>query len=366
MGDEIEPSAQEFQHALEQALQRYLVGANAIVAARDIPVGLTPKVMVWALNKAKLYRYQPLLPPEKRYPVPLLLVYALINKPYIFDLRPGRSFVEFMLQQGFDVYLLDWGPPGPEDRKMRLDDYAGEYLPRAVRKLLHLSGAREFSVLGYCIGALLTVLYAAQHPTAPIRNIVLLAPPLDFGVRNDSLFSIWLDEKYFDVDKLVDRLGNIPAQVIEVASKMLKPVENYVGAYETLMERLDKPEAKENWQAMHKWVHDGVPFAGEAFRQWVKELVRENRLIKGELVIKGQPVNLANIRASFLDVVAEADHLVPLSESLSVLDAIASQDKQLLKISAGHVGLMGGGTGKRQLWPRIAAWLAERSSVTAV
>lgn len=358
---ELEDSALKFQQQFQAAYLRYLKGARAVVASRDIAVGLTPKETVWALNKAKLYRYQPTGSPEKRYPIPVILVYALINKPYIFDLRPGRSFVEYMVNQGFDMYLLDWGTPGPEDKNIRFEDYAVEYLPRAVRKLLRVSGAREFHILGYCIGATLTTLYTALFPEAPIRTISLLTPPLDFSARRDSLFSLWLDEKYLDVDRLVNSLGNIPAELIEVASKMLKPVENYVGAYQTLADRIDDPQAVENWEAMHKWVHDGVPFAGEAFRQWVQDLVRGNRLIKSELMVRGRRANLANIRAPFLNVTAEFDHIVPPSQSLSIMDLISSQDRQLIQIKAGHVGIMGS-SGKRLLWPQLVEWLAEHST----
>ena len=65
-------------------------------------IAQTPKELVWTLNKAKLYRYEPVVPAEKRHPVPLLLVFALMNRPYILDLRPGHSFVEFMVNQGYD------------------------------------------------------------------------------------------------------------------------------------------------------------------------------------------------------------------------------------------------------------------------
>src|SRR5246127_2677686 len=116
-------------------------------------IAQTPKELVWALNKAKLYRYEPVVPAEKRHPIPLLLVFAIMNRPYILDLRPGHSFVEYMVGHGYDVYLLDWGSPGLEDKNLKLDDYALEYLPRAIRKVKSISDSEEFSMLGWCIGA---------------------------------------------------------------------------------------------------------------------------------------------------------------------------------------------------------------------
>lgn len=358
-----ESMASVFQEAMQAAYDRYLQGMQAVAASFDVPVGQTPKETIWTLNKARLYRYRPVQPPEAAQPrpaIPVLLVYALINKPYIFDLRPGQSFVEFLLQQGFDVYLLDWGVPGPEDKHIRFDDYATEYIPRAVRKMRRVSGADEFTLLGYCIGATLSTVYAALHPDAPIRNLVLLTAPLDFSA-GDSIFAAWLNERYFDVDKIVDRLGNIPVELVETAAKLLKPVENYVGAYSTLWDRLDNDEAVESWQAMHKWTHDGVPFAGEAFRQWVKDYIRANKLVKGEHVIHGRRVELAGIRASLLNVIAQYDHIVPPSHSTTIMDLVSSQDKQMEIIPAGHVGVMAGRGARYKLWPKIADWLSRRS-----
>src|SRR5471030_512334 len=141
-------------------------------------IAQTPKEMIWSLNKAKLFRYVPVVPQEKRHPVPLLLVFALMNRPYNLDLSPGNSFVEFMVQSGYDVYLLDWGAPGLEDKNMKLDDYALDYLPRAIRKLKAVSGSEEFSLLGWCIGAILCTIYAARRADDGIRNLLLLTAPL--------------------------------------------------------------------------------------------------------------------------------------------------------------------------------------------
>src|SRR6201993_3995626 len=148
-------------------------------------IAQTPKQLIWTLNKAKLYRYIPVLPAEKRHPVPLLLVFALMNRPYILDLRPGHSFVEYMVNQGYDLYLLDWGAPGPEDKNLKFDDYTMDYMPRAIRKLKAISGSQEFSLLGWCIGAILTSIYSALRPDDGLRNLILLTAPIDFSNKQN-------------------------------------------------------------------------------------------------------------------------------------------------------------------------------------
>ena len=198
----------------ERAYRSYIEGANAVTKSLDVSVGETPKELVWSLNKAKPYRYIPLVEPEKQHRTPLLLVYALINKPFIFDLVPGRSFIEFMVENGFDVFLLDWGIPGLEDKNTTMDDYVVKYLYRAVRKVLRVSKSKDISILGYCIGATLTVAFAGAYPEVPIRNIVLLTAPVDFSHQPEGSMAVWLDEGRLDVDKLVDTVENIPGELI--------------------------------------------------------------------------------------------------------------------------------------------------------
>ena len=227
-------------------------------------IAQTPKELVWTLNKSKLYRYVPVLPKEKRHPIPLLLVFALMNRPYILDLRRGHSFVEYMLNKGYDIYLLDWGAPGPEDKNLRFDDYTLDYMPRAIRKLKAISGVKEFSLLGWCIGAILTTIYAALRGDEGLRNLILLTAPLDFSNKQSLTFARWTDERYFDVDKVLAAFGNMPGEMIDYGAKALKPVENYVGNYVKLWDNIDDPRMVEGWHAMNTWVTDNVPLAARS------------------------------------------------------------------------------------------------------
>ncbi len=358
---QLEETTSISSEAAQKAFQRYTLGWKAILHSYDVPVGQTPKELVWTLNKARLYHYVPRKPTMDLHPVPLLLVYALINKPFIFDLAPGRSFVEFMLEEGFDLYLLDWGTPGIEDRTTTFDDYVSEYLYRAVRKMLRVSGAESFSLLGYCIGATLAAIYAALYPQAPLRNLVLLTAPIDFSNQPEGSMAVWLQEGRLDVDKLVDTLGNVPGELIRLWAKMLKPLENFVGSYVNLLKMLDDRAAVRGWQAINRWVEDVIPFSGEAFRQFVKVYLRGNKLIRGEHVIKGKLVDLANIQAALLNVVAEYDHLVSRSQSETILELVSSQDKESILIPSTHVGIMASARAKYKLWPELAGWLAQRS-----
>ena len=331
------------------------------VTTTRYPVAQTPKEVIWTLNKAKLYRYIPVVPPEQRHPVPLVLVFALMNRPYILDLRPGNSFVEYMLKHGYDVYLVDWGAPGPEDKHLKLDDYVLDYLPRALRKVKAVSGSDTFSLLGWCIGAILTTCYAALRPDDGLRNLILLTAPLDFSNKEAGGFVSWVNDRYFDADKLVASFGNMPGEFLDYGAKALKPVENYIGNYLRLWDNLDNPKIVESWHAMNTWVNDLIPMAGGAYRQLINEFYRENRLMNSTLTLRGEHVDLSHVRANLLNVIADADHITPACQSETAMPKFGSEDKQVLKLHGGHIGLMAGSSAVKGTWPHIDAWLAARS-----
>ena len=349
--------------ALESELRQIEENTRTLlrVSTSRARVAQTPKQVIWTLNKARLYRYIPVVPAEQRHKVPLLLVFALMNRPYILDLRPGNSFVEYMVKQGYDVYLLDWGAPGPEDKGLKFDDYVLDYLPRAMRKLKAVSGSDELSVLGWCIGAILTTIYAALRPDDGLKNLLLLTAPLDFTDKTAGGFVRWVNDQYFDPDKIIDAFGNMPGEMIDYGAKALKPVENYIGSYLTLWDNLDNPRIVESWHAMNTWVTDLIPMAGATYKQLIQELYRENRLIEGRMIIRGERVDLSRIKASLLNVIALADHISPPCQSESIMTKVSSNDQLLLKVKGGHIGMMAGSGALKYTWPHIDSWLAARS-----
>lgn len=339
------------------------MAANLVkVSTTQARIGQTPRQVVWTLNKATLFRYTPVVPAAKRHPVPLLLVFALMNKASILDLVPGNSFVEFLLQKGYDVYLLDWGTPGPEDAETSLGDYVLEYMPRAIRKLRSFSGSEEFNLLGWCIGAMLSTLYASLRPSEGPRSLILLTAPLDFTEHDKIPLARMTEERYFDVDRTLQAFGNMPGGLIDYGAKMLKPIENFVGGYTRLFDNLDSDKVVGSWHAMNTWVSDGIPLAGAAFRQFILDFYRGNKLVKGTLAVRGESVDLRQLRASLLNVIGEDDHITPPCQSEKLLEMVGSTDKEILRLPGGHIGIMAGSGASKVAWPKIEAWLSERSA----
>jgi polyhydroxyalkanoate synthase len=331
-------------------------GLSILAGAVRVPTGTSPKDVVWTRNKTTLFRYRPLAP--RAHATPVLLVYALINKPYILDLRPENSFVGHLLRDGYDVFLLDWGTPGWEDRATTLDELVGEHLPKAVERMRRAGGDDEYTLFGYCMGGTMAAMHAALRPEG-LRNLIALTAPIDFS--DAGTYSVWTDPRHLDAEMVARALGNVPGSLIDFGNKMLKPVTNFVGAQTTMWERLLAGKDMTSWLAMNQWVNDGVPFPGAAFAQWIRDYYQENRLARGEIAIGGEPVDLARIGAPLLAIAGANDHIVPPAMARPLVDLVSSVDREYLELPAGHVGLLAGSGAQTSLWPRVTAWLRDRS-----
>jgi len=330
--------------------------ANLLLTERDAAIGQAPKDIVWTHRKTTLYRYRST---QRTQPVPVLLVFALINRPDIFDLRPGSSFVGFLLGEGYDVFLLDWGVPDEGDADLGLDSYVCDELHSGVRETLRASRQDELTLLGWCIGGTLCLLYAALESRSAVRNLALLTTPVD---TSGSLYETWVGHDGFDADFVAEVYGSVPGGQIDFANKLMKPVVNFWSTNRRLWQAVVAGEARvDAHQAMAKWVADNPPFPGRAYREWITWMYKENRLAGGSLRLRGRLADLGSVEQNMLVVTAGADHIAPREGTLPLLDLVASEDVTHLDRPGGHIGLMAGSQAREGIWPDIADWLAERS-----
>lgn len=339
-------------------LEKYGQGLSIALEGAKADTGQTPKETIWTKNKTKLYHFQ--TGAEKKYRTPILIVYALINRPYVLDLIPGNSLVEYLSNEGYDVYMLDWGIPGDEDKDMTFEDYVLDYMPRAARKVMRTAGTDKFTLFGYCMGGTMSAMYAALFPET-LKNLVLLTAPIGFSKENIGLYATFTDEKYLNADLIADAFGNIPGEMIDTGNRMLKPVTNYIGTYVNMWERIFEEKPMETWLAMNKWVNDGPPFPGATFKQWIHEFYQQNKLVKGEISLRGRRVDLSKIDVPFISIAGNKDHICTVPQAEAIMDLISSEDKEFFVLDAGHVGLMTGRGAKKGLWPKLNEWLSEHS-----
>ena len=330
--------------------------ANILLTQAEAEISSTPKDTIWTHRSTTLYRYRST---ERTHAVPVLLVFALINRADIFDLRSGNSFVEFLLSEGFDVYLVDWGEATDADDDLGLEYYAVDAMGWAIREVLRSSKQDEVSLLGWCIGGVLSAVYGALHPTGAVRNLVLLTTPID---TSGSTYSNWVGRDSFDVDQVAAVLGNVPGRSVDAMNKLMKPVTNYWTSYRRLWEQVaDGTVKREAHQSMAKWLANNPPFPGRAYVEWITSMYKRNELVTGRMEVGGRRVDLRNLEQNLLVVTAGADHIAPREGTLPLLDLVSSEDVTHLDRPGGHIGLMAGSRARNETWPEIADWLRARS-----
>jgi polyhydroxyalkanoate synthase len=322
------------------------------------PLGATPKDTIYAQGTLKLHHFRPQC--DSVYRVPVLIVTSLVNQPYILDLVPGQSMVEFLLKQGFDVYMIEWGRPRKEHQHLTLEDHVLDRLPACVEQVLQRSGEKQLSMIGYCVGGLLAVLWAAlcaQGTRSPLKNLVCMATP----VNSDGLDSLkaWMGHD-FDENALLAQHGNVPAEWVQNALRALRPLGKVAGAM-NLLNQADRQEVVRSNLRMGKWESDNIPFPGGVFRQMVNDFLRGNRLMAGDWEIGARRADLAGITVPFLHLLAQDDHITPYGSSRDLVQRVGSRDKQELIVKGGHVGLVAGRGAEMRMWPALDAWLAPRS-----
>jgi polyhydroxyalkanoate synthase len=330
---------------------------NVARVMKRVQVGATPARPIYREDNLRVLNYESDEP--QRHDTPLIFVFALVNRPYILDLRPGKSVVQHFVQAGFDTYNLDWGVPADGDRYLGLDDYVMRYLDHSVEAVCERTGVEQVNLLGYCMGGTMTAMYAALRPER-VRNLILLTAPIDWSHR-ENLLSLWTDARYFDVDRMIAVYGNAPPAWLQSSFQLLKPVQNLFEKYVTFYENMHDEKWLEDFFAMETWLNDNVPVAGEVFRQFVKYLFQENRLVRGRLEVDGRHVDLRRITCPVLNLIAANDHLVPPNQSEPFNDLVSSTDRETIAFPAGHIGMAVGSRSHRELWPRVARWLAQRS-----
>jgi polyhydroxyalkanoate synthase len=322
-------------------------------AARDVECGGSLKEPVWSCGKTTLYRYLPLTTPRRARPV--LVCFALVNRPYVLDLQPERSLVRRLLEAGLEVYLIDWGEPGDAERHLDLEQYIEQHLGGSVRCVRARHGRERLELLGVCQGGVLGLCYTALHPE-DVANLITLTTPVDFHTP-ENLLSKWV--RGLDT-ALLESCGNVPGELLNGLFLALMPLRLTQQKYVRLLTAQPDQRAVEDFVRMEKWIFDSPPQSAAALAQFVRWFYQENRLVRDTLTIGGRRVSLAAIRQPLLNLYALEDHIVPASASVALGERIGSRDYTGCGIPTGHIGMYVSRAGA-EVPRRIISWLAERS-----
>ncbi len=345
------------EEVIEKAIERNIPGlARLPQTEAELEVGTSEKELIFTKDTARLYHYRPLV--DEVYRVPVLLVMSPIARGYILDLAKGQSLVEYFLQNGHDVYMIDWAAPQQKHKHLNLNSYVCDMLGDCINEVIKDSGEPDVSLVGYCMGGLLSVCYAALNPDSPAKNLACFTTP----VNGDGmvLFKKWLTSKSFDIDRLIEELGVIPSEIINASLQALRPLQRNANQLK-LLNNVNNDDFVKAHLRFDRWAVDQLPFPGALAKEFMIDFIRDNKLMKKEMRLNGKVVDLSEIKIPFLHVAASFDHIVPEAASKDLIGLVGSQDKEEIVVKGGHVSLVAGGNAIYRLWPRLNQWLSERA-----
>lgn len=347
-------NSKELMNDLKNTSEKLMKGYNVLQTIDEVDVGTTPKTLVWHSDKVKLFHYDRETPAKCK--IPVLVSFAIMNRHDVLDLQPDRSLMKKLMDEGLDIYIMDWGYPTKQDRYLTMEDYILGYMNDAVDFVRNAHGLEKIHKMGVCQGGTFSTIYAAIYPEK-LESLVTYVAPFDFSTNSCMLYK-WT--KYIDVDAMVDSYGVVPADLLNMAFGMLKPsmdVSKYLG----MMDSLEDKSKLMNFLRMEQWKADCPDLAGEMFRKYIKDLFRDNKLIKGEFELGGKKVDLKNATMPFLNIYATEDNIIPNESTTAVNNYIGSMDKELYAFPGGHIGVFVGNKSQKELAPKVAKWVMDRS-----
>ena len=364
MNNAVELTAQfdpaKYMEQMTTMQENVLNGMKTLIELKpeDIESDQLEKEEVLSIGKMRLFHYAPTVPARRQIKVPLMITYALVNRQYMMDLQPDRSVIKSFLDAGLDVYIIDWGYPTAEDMYLTLDDHINWYMDECVDYIRKETKKDKINILGVCQGGTFSTIYTALHQEK-IKNLVTLVVPIDFSSDDGMLFR-W--SRYMNIDSLIEAYdGVVPGDVMNVAYLILKPLTLTMDKYVGMTDKWADKDFLTNFLRMEKWTFDSPAQVGATLSQFIKDMYQDNKLIKGELELGGQKVDLKSIKVPVLCACADRDHLVPLANSEPFMDALGSKDKQFLHFATGHIGMFTSSKSRKEIIPNIIDWLKERS-----
>lgn len=338
----------------ESAQKRIGKAADVLLGDLQADIATTPYDVVYQQDRVKLKHYKPVH--RKKVKTPLLLIYALINRETMLDLQPGRSVVENFLEQGVDVYMVDWGYPTRKDRFLTIDDHVNVYINDIVDFIRQRDKVVKINLMGICMGGTFSVIFSALHPEK-VQNLITTVTPTRFDI-DTGLLNLWMQK--VPVDQTTDTFGNIPGDFLNFGFLLLNPARLMIDKYVGFFQLLDDKQFVENFIRMEKWIFDSPDIPGETFREFIKDCFQNNLLIQNKMVVGGTRVDLKKLTMPLLNIYGKFDHLVPPEACASLTGAVGSTDTEDLCLQTGHIGIYVSSKCQREFAPKITQWLLAR------
>jgi polyhydroxyalkanoate synthase len=349
---------QRLAEEAEGAHDRVQKASDILLGELETEIAKTPYEVVYQEDRVKLKHYTTSTKKDGQIKTPLLVVYALINRETMLDLQPERSVVKNFIDNGINLYMIDWGYPTIKDKFLTIDDHVNGYMDNIVDYILEREHIPQLNLMGICMGGTFCVIYSALHHKK-VKNLVTTVCPTNFDT-DQGLLHIWMKE--VDADKMIGTFGNMPGDMMNFGFLLLNPARLMIDKYVGFFEHIDNKSFVENFVRMEKWIFDSPDVPGETFKQFVKDGYQKNLLIQNKMEVGGKRVNLKNITMPVLNIYGQYDHLVPPGAADKLTSAVGSTDTEDVCLDTGHIGIYVSSKTQKEFTPKILGWLRQRDN----
>ena len=332
---------------------------------QDIAIAETPAEVVFEIDKVRLLHYKPLAKKRSDIP-PMVICYGLFGRQTMIDLQEDRSLVRNLLMEGIDLYVVDWGNPTRADQYLNFDDYVERYLGGCVEYVFEENGNKPINMFGICEGGTFAAMLAALKPEL-FAGMALAITPIDFYGdqknfwRGEGFLNSWVGNlSKDDIDLLIDTHGMLPGEMTGSIFSSLTPIASMT-KYNIGLANMEGNEAMMlNFLRMEKWIADRPNHPGEAARQWLNDLYRENLLVKGEFELCGEKIDLGKISCPVINIYAEQDHIIPVSCSKALGEFLPKNKYEEIGFPGGHVGVFVSRKAQGVVAGGLVSWLDKK------
>ncbi|WP_224971873.1 alpha/beta fold hydrolase [Acinetobacter oleivorans] len=327
----------------------------------------TPFEVIGEFNQTRIRYYSAT---QKKIKEPLVFVAPLAINMAIYDLYPYRSLIKYFQNAGFDVYLVDWGCLKFKDRHLNFLSFIEDFIPKAIELVRAHSGSEQISLHGWSMAGIFVTLYAALNQPNYIKNLIVLGSPID------SYASGHIGKLYQTINHLISRnkkiqeriYSGLPKRLIHspgilnsLGFKILDP-KGWLDGHVQLLKNLDDLQFVQEHATLSNFLNNMIDYPGGINQDMLFNVWLQNPLKRGFIQLKDKKIELKNIDCSLLVGAGRSDQLVTAEAASPLSQLTSSQDVTFTLIPGGHLGLMSSQASALEFWPKLAAWLAERST----
>jgi len=306
---------------------------EAFTLGRDLAA--TPGQVVFRNELIELIQYAPQT--ETVDPVPVLLSPAWINKFYIYDLAPGRSFVEHAVRQGRTVFAISYRNPGESDANLAFGDYLALGPLAALPVIEEITGQPQVDLVGICLGgtmAAITASFLASRGEARLRSLTLLNALVDFGTPG--MLGLFTTPDSLDAAQaIMESRGYLSEGSMAHTFDLIKSRE-LVFSYLVSRWLLGEEGQRSDILA---WSDDNTRMPARMHAEYLRACYGENALCRDAMTLGDTRLRLSEVSVPTYVLGADGDHIVPWEATLRTTELMKGRKRYVL-VKAGHVGAL--------------------------